>query len=96
MYNLGLTNPSSDRQRRFSSEDFNQKSSTIIKSNEKNDQFYDNKNIEDLQEIIRNQNKYIQQLQIRIRINTSDVVHTSTSDKLIEQNKVKRFKKKRN
>jgi len=93
MYYLGLTDPSSNRQRRFSSEDFNQKSSTIIKSNENIDESYDQKNIEDLQEIIRNQNKYIQQLQIRIRISTPDIIHASTSDKLIEQNKVKHLKR---
>jgi len=93
MYYLGLTDPSSNRQRRFSSEDFNQKSSTIIKSNENINEFYDQKKIEDLQEIIRNQNKYIQQLQIRIRISTPDIIHASTSDKLIKQNKVKHLKR---
>jgi hypothetical protein len=47
-------------------------------------------NIEKLQEIIRNLNKYIQQLQMRIRINTPDV----TLERLTEQNKVLISKKK--
>ncbi|CAF4413194.1 unnamed protein product, partial [Adineta steineri] len=49
---------------------------------------FDNiQNIEELQEIIYKQNKYIQQLQIRVRISTPDIVQSSTYNKLTEENK---------
>ncbi len=55
----------------------------MIQSNEESDEVND---IEKLQEIIRNQNKYIQQLQLRVRLNnTPDGI---TLGKLTEQNKV--------
>lgn len=79
-----MNDPSSIRQRRYSSEDFYRKSSSTIQS----DHFNNNQNIEELHEIISNQNKFIQQLQIRVRINSPNTIQTSTSDNLIEQNKV--------
>ena len=79
----GLTNPSSTRPRRYSSEDLDRTSSVIVQSN--------NQNVEELQQIIHNQNKYIQQLQIRIRIHAPDVVQNSRPDRLIEENQVRHF-----
>ena len=54
----------------------------MIQSNEES---VEENDIEKLQEIIRNQNKYIQQLQLRVRLNTPDGI---TLGKLTEQNKV--------
>jgi len=91
MHNLGLIYASSIRQRRHSTEDFDRKSSAIdniIKSNEEADNFDAIQNIGELREIIRNQNKYIQQLQLRVRINTPDILQSPTLEKLTEQNKV--------
>ncbi|CAF3007440.1 unnamed protein product [Rotaria sp. Silwood2] len=85
-----LIDSSSIRQRRYSDEDCNRELSTFINmvtSNEKMDHSYDTKNIEELQEIIRNQKKYIEQLQIRIRINAPDIIQSTTLQQLTEQNK---------
>jgi hypothetical protein len=89
LHNLGLIDPSYIRHRRHSSEDFDRKSSAIINMTQLNES-NEETNIEKLQEIIRNLNKYIQQLQMRIRINTPDV----TLERLTEQNKVLISKKK--
>jgi len=91
IHNLGLIDASSTRQRRHSTEDFDRKFfaiDNIIKSNEQADNFDAIKNIEELREILRNQNKYIQQLQLRVRINTPDILQSPTLEKLTEQNKV--------
>jgi hypothetical protein len=80
LFNLGLTNPSSDRQRRYSSEDIDRTSSAIIKSY---DYFNNNQNIEELREVIQNQNKYIQQLQIHIRINSPDGIQTMEENRVM-------------
>lgn len=66
-------------------------SSIIIKSNDRNNRLHSHQTIEELQQIINDQNKYIQQLQIRIRINTSEIGHSSGSNRLVEENQVKAF-----
>lgn len=86
---LGLTDSSSLRQRRYSSEDLDRTSSIIVKSNDRTNRLHPHQNIEELQQIIENQNKYIQQLQIRIRIHTPEVIHSSGSNRLVEENQVK-------
>ena len=45
--------------------------------------------VEELQQIIHNQNKYIQQLQIRIRIHAPETIQTSRPDRLVEENQVR-------
>lgn len=72
----------------------NRKSSTIIQSNDQIDHLNSSKNIEELRKIVSNQNKYIQQLQIHVRLNTPNVIQTPTSDKLIEENRVNISKRK--
>ncbi|CAF3506951.1 unnamed protein product [Rotaria sp. Silwood1] len=91
LYDAGLIDSSSIRQRRHSADDPDRKLSTfmnMIIANEKIDNSHDIKNIEELQEIIRNQKKYIEQLQIRVRINTPDIIQSGTLQQLTEQNKV--------
>ncbi|CAF1077570.1 unnamed protein product [Rotaria sordida] len=90
LYDAGLIDSSSIRQRRHSAEDSNRKFSTfinMIKSNEEMDNSYNIKNIEELQEIIHNQKKYIEQLQLRVRLNTPDIIQSTTLQQLTEQNK---------
>ena len=86
---LGLTDSSSLRQRRYSSEDLDRTSSIIVKSNDRTNRLHSNQTIEELQQIIENQNKYIQQLQIRIRIHTPEVIYSSGTNRLVEENQVK-------
>ncbi|CAF3599141.1 unnamed protein product [Rotaria sp. Silwood1] len=91
LYDAGLIDSSSIRQRRHSADDPDRKLSTfmnMIIANEKIDNSHDIKNIEELQEIIRNQKKYIEQLQIRVRINTPDIIQSGTLQQLTEQNKI--------
>jgi len=42
-------------------------------------------NLDELKEIITNQRKYIHQLQMRVRINTPDLLQSPTKEKLTEQ-----------
>jgi hypothetical protein len=85
-YCLGLIE-SSIRQRRHSADD-----SFLIGingSNKIDDDLTKIENINELKEFIRDQRKYIQQLQMRIRLNTPDIIQSSTIEKLNEQNRVK-------
>ncbi|CAF0757918.1 unnamed protein product [Rotaria sordida] len=82
LYEAGLIE-SSVRQRRHSADD-----SAIIGRNEStkiNDDLTEIENINELREIIRNQRKFIQQLQMRVRINTPDIIKSPTIDKLQQQ-----------
>jgi len=81
-YYVGLTE-SPVRQRRRSADD-----SVIIGSNESNkitDDLITIENLDELKEIIRNQRKYNQQLQTRIRLNTPDLIQSPIIEKLNEQ-----------
>lgn len=92
LFSLGLTHPSSSstRPRRYSSEDLDHTSSIRIQLNDQNNRLDKNQTIEELQQVIENQNKYIQQLQIRIRIHAPDVIQTSSRpDRLVEENQVR-------
>ncbi|CAF0728447.1 unnamed protein product [Adineta ricciae] len=82
LYEAGLTDPS-HRQRRHSADD-----SVIVGVNEsKNsrDDLTDITNLDQLREIIRNQRKHIQQLQMRVRISTPDLLQIPAVEKLNEQ-----------
>lgn len=54
-------------------------------SNKIHDELSNIKDIDELKEIICNQQKFIQQLQMRIRLNTPDIIQSSTIDKLNQQ-----------
>jgi type IV secretory pathway VirB4 component len=85
-YYLGLTE-SPVRQRRRSADD-----SLIIGLNESpkiSDDLTSIENLDDLKEIIRNQRKYNQQLQTRIRLNTPDLIQSPVIEKLNEQIQVR-------
>ncbi|CAF1017675.1 unnamed protein product [Adineta ricciae] len=82
LYEAGLSDPS-HRQRRHSADD-----SVIVGVNEsKNsrDDLTDITNLDQLRELIRNQRKHIQQLQMRVRISTPDLLQTPAIEKLNEQ-----------
>jgi hypothetical protein len=82
LHYLGLTE-SSIRKRRRSADD-----SIIIglyESNKYHDDLSKIENIDELREILRNQRKYIQQLQMRVRINAPDLIQLPTEEKLNEQ-----------
>ncbi|CAF2464780.1 unnamed protein product [Rotaria sp. Silwood2] len=82
LYEAGLIEPST-RQRRRSADD-----SVIIDRNQSNkihDDLTEIENIHELREIIRNQRKFIQQLQMRVRTNTPDIIQLPTIDKLKQQ-----------
>jgi len=81
--NIGLTE-SSIRPRRRSADD-----SVIIglyqSSNKIIDDLTNIKNLDEFREIIRNQRKYNQQLQMRIRLNTPDIIQSPVIEKLNEE-----------
>jgi hypothetical protein len=82
LYYSGLTG-SSSRQRRHSADD-----SVIIDLHEPtkmNNDLIKVDNLDELKEIISNQRKYIHQLQMRVRINTPDLLQSPTKEKLTEQ-----------
>ena len=82
---LGLIE-SPRRQRRRSADDL-----VIIgrkESNKTTNLLTSNENINELQEIVHNQHKYIQQLQMRIRVNKLDIIQVSTIEKFNEHIKV--------
>ncbi|CAF1590886.1 unnamed protein product, partial [Adineta steineri] len=82
LYQAGLAE-SSMRQRRHSADD-----SVILglnESNKKNDDLTKIENIDELKEIVRNQRKYLQQLQTHVRINTPDLLQLPTLEKFNEQ-----------
>lgn len=54
-----------------------------------NDDLADLHDLDELKQIVRNQRKFIQQLQMRLRLNTPDIIQSPTIDKLNEQNRVK-------
>ncbi|CAF4258997.1 unnamed protein product [Rotaria socialis] len=87
----GLIESSSIRQRRHSAEDTGRKMSSfinIIKSHDKTtDNSNDSKSIGELREIIRNQKKYIEQLQKRVRLHVPYIIQPTVLQKLTEQNK---------
>jgi hypothetical protein len=83
---LGLSKVSS-RQRRRSADD-----SGLADSNGSdrfNDDLANLHDLDELKEIIRNQRKFTQQLQMRLRLNTPDIIQSPTLEKLNEQNRVK-------
>jgi hypothetical protein len=83
---LGLTE-ATVRQRRRSADD-----SVIIGLNDSNkidDDLTKIDNFDELKEMIRNQRKYNQQLQMRIRLNTPDIIQSPVIEKLNEQIQVK-------
>ncbi|CAF5027640.1 unnamed protein product, partial [Rotaria magnacalcarata] len=92
-----LIESSSIRQRRHSAEDTDQKTSSlinIIKSHDKmTDDTNHSKSTDELREIIRNQKKYIEQLQKRVRLHVPYIIQPAVLQKLTEQNKVSRFLK---
>ena len=78
----GLTE-STNRQRRRSADD-----SILVNftgMNSIKDNLTEVNNLDQLKDIIRNQRKYNQQLQTRIRLNASDVTQSSMIEKLQEQ-----------
>ncbi len=82
------------RKRRRSADD-----SVIIGLNDSNkidDDLTKIDTLDDLKEIIRNQQKYNQQLQMRIRLNTPDVIQSPVIEKLNEQIEVKQSQLKNN
>ncbi|CAF0739616.1 unnamed protein product [Rotaria sp. Silwood1] len=82
LYEAGLIE-SCIRQRRRSADD-----SVIMSRNESNkinNDVTEIDNINELKEIIRNQRKFIQQLQMRVRTNTPDIIQSPTIDKLQQQ-----------
>ncbi len=86
MSSLGLTE-ATVRQRRRSADD-----SVIIGLNDSNkidDDLTKIDNFDELKEMIRNQRKYNQQLQMRIRLNTPDIIQSPVIEKLNEQIQVK-------
>ncbi|UJR13779.1 hypothetical protein I4U23_000789 [Adineta vaga] len=85
--NICLNNSSSIRQRQYNEEELIRNSTIIIQSNEDNIRSDYTDNLEELREIIRNQNQYIQQLQVRFHVNTPDILQSSTVEKLTEENK---------
>ncbi|CAF2221594.1 unnamed protein product [Rotaria magnacalcarata] len=87
----GLIESSSIRQRRHSAEDTDRKTSSlinIIKSHDKiTDDTNHSKSTDELREIIRNQKKYIEQLQKRVRLHVPYIIQPAVLQKLTEQNK---------
>ncbi|CAF4295089.1 unnamed protein product [Rotaria socialis] len=82
LYEAGLIELSV-RQRRRSADD-----SIIIGHmdlNKRSDDLTEIRNIDELKEMIHNQRKFIQQLQMRVRIKTSDIIQSPTIDKLNQQ-----------
>lgn len=59
-----------------------------MKSNSSTEHRFDSRTRDELCDIIRNQKKYIQQLQTRVRLNTPDIIQSVTVQKLTEENKV--------
>ncbi|CAF1983551.1 unnamed protein product [Rotaria magnacalcarata] len=82
LYEAGLIE-SSVRQRRRSADD-----SIIIGHmdlNKRSEDLTEIRNIDELKEMIHNQRKFIQQLQMRVRINTSDIIQSPIIGKLKQQ-----------
>ena len=55
-----------------------------------NDDLADLHDLDELKAFIRNQRKFIQQLQMRLRLNTPDIIQSPMIEKLNEQNRVKK------
>ena len=80
----GLIDSSSTQQRRHSMDDLDGKTTSITSTVAPPANIDYAKSVRELEEIILNQKKYIQQLQLRIRITTSDSRPSSTSDNTAE------------
>ena len=90
-FGLGLMESSSSRQRRYSIDDSDRMGSSqrqIIYSNEQVDEFESIQDRNELLRIVRQQQKYIQQLQLHARVAGPDIIQSPSSDRLAEQNKV--------
>jgi hypothetical protein len=87
--NIGLIESSVRQRRRSRSAD----DSAIIGLHELNkiiDDLTEIKNLDELKEIIRNERRYNQQLQTRIRLNTPDIIQSPVIEKLNEEIQVKK------
>ncbi|CAF1084273.1 unnamed protein product [Adineta ricciae] len=85
--NLNLRDSSSKRQFRDYEEESQHKALITKKSNEEIVCSEYKRKLEELQNIIRQQNQHIQQLQTRVQISTPDILQSSTLEKLTEENK---------
>jgi len=88
--NIGLIESSVRQRRRSRSAD----DSAIIGLHELNkiiDDLTEIKNLDELKEIIRNERRYNQQLQTRIRLNTPDIIQSPVIEKLNEEIQVKKI-----
>ena len=91
LFDLGLMESSSNRQRRYSIDDSDRMGSSqrqIIYSHEQVDEFDSIQDRNELLRIVRQQQKYIQQLQLHARVAGPDILQSPSSDRLAEQNKV--------
>ena len=84
----GLIDSSSTQQRRHSMDELDGKTTSITSTVQPSESIDYAKSVHELKEIIHNQQKYIQQLQLRVRVTTADTLQSSASDKTAEHIKV--------